>query len=264
MTLLQQLLSRGDSISIQNGKLSIIPASGKAIPKGWLDKNEQGLIHDCLKQAKKSAYRYVGYSVGNYGGGKYSGIALQFIDVITGKSVYACFNAITKRQRTSKQGKQGSSLPKGQFRVNKKSSFVRFWNATGLPIPPRYYDRMGQLSKVLFKADISQGDKLINKSIKPITISHENLKRATKERPSSDQETTKARPKTATKENATTQAINGLEHDSNYGNDLLRLTLTRKDGYKGNDISPTTYPINQTNEEWLDEYIHSKPLGLKR
>ena len=192
-SMLATLLSRGDKVSIVNGKLEIEPKSGNAVPSDWLANHKQSIIIDCLSSVGVSAFRYTGYSTGQYNGGKFAGITLQFEDVLTGSSAFACFNAIVKRQRNGKHGRMGEPLPVGEFRVKPNSIFNQFWDSTGLAKPPRYYDRMGNLSGLLFTAEFREKEKLINGSIKPLNIPVDQLSPTTKRQLSDNQATTKER-----------------------------------------------------------------------
>ena len=56
--------------------------------------------------------------------------------MLSGQSVYAVFNADLTRQRNTTTAKAGALLPKGQFRIGKRSHFYKFWMGTGLPFSP--------------------------------------------------------------------------------------------------------------------------------
>jgi hypothetical protein len=252
--ILATLLSRGDKVSIINGRLAIEPKSGNAVPSDWLANHRQAIIIDCLRSVGASAFRYTGYSTGQYNGGKFAGITLQFENVLTGGSAFACFNAIVKRQRNSKHGRKGEPLPVGKFSIKPNAIFKQFWDNTGLATPPRYYDRMGNLSELLFTVEFKEEEKLINGSIKPLNIPADQISPTTKPRLSHNQATTKERLSTTTKEidtAYTTQAIqpNFSTGEKQYGNKVIR-----EYGYKGNAIPPLIEPIQQSTDEWLSDY----------
>jgi len=260
-TLLETLLNRGDHVSIQNSELIITPKSGKPIPPEWLNEHRQEIINDCLCSTGTPYFRYIGYSTGRYGEGKYKGVTLQFINIMTGEEVFACFNALLDRQRTTKHSRKGEPLPNGEFRVKPKSAFKQFWSNTGLPVPPRFYDRMGNLSKLLYQAEHKEGNKLINSTITPINISHESLILTTNSRLTHDQATTKGRLSPTTKETEQSQAHQGIQEDSSTGN-FSTVKGNKVVRVKGNviSLSNTVLPDNQIdpqkqpNDEWLAEF----------
>jgi hypothetical protein len=245
-SMLATLRSRGDKVSIVNGRLAIEPKSGNAVPSDWLATHKQAIIIDCLRSVGVSAFRYTGYSTGQYNGGKFAGITLQFEDVLTGGSAFACFNAIVKRQRNGKHGRMGEPLPVGEFRVKPKAFFNQFWSSAGLAKPPRYYDRMGNLSALLFTAEFREKEKLINATIKPLNIPVDQISPTTKPQLSHNQVTTKKRLSPTTKEINTPLKVQAIQTDfsawkNQYGNKVIR-----EHGYKGNDISPLIPPKDQS------------------
>jgi hypothetical protein len=254
INILATLLSRGDKVSIINGRLAIEPKSGNAVPSDWLANHRQAIIIDCLRSVGVSAFRYTGYSTGQFNGGKFAGITLQFEDVLTRGSAFACFNAIVKRQRNSKHGLKGELLPKGEFRVKSNAIFKKFWDSTGLAKPPRYYDRMGNLSGLLFTAEFREKEKLINGSIKPLNISVDQINSTTKPRLSHNQATTKERLSPTTKEINTAVTAQAIQPDFSKGENQYGKKVIREDGYKGNDNTPLPALINQSNDEWLSDY----------
>jgi hypothetical protein len=254
INILATLLSRGDKVSIVNGRLAIEPKSGNAVPSDWLANHNQVIIIDCLRSVGVSAFRYTGYSTGQYNGGKFAGITLQFEDVLTGGSAFACFNAIVKRQRNGKHGRMGEPLPVGEFRVKPKAFFNQFWSSTGLAKPPRYYDRMGNLSALLFTAEFREKEKLINATIKPLNIPVDQISLTTKPRLSHNQATTKERLSPTTKEINTAVTAQAIQPDFSKGENQYGKKVIREDGYKGNDNTPLPALINQSNDEWLSDY----------
>ena len=115
------------------------------------------------------------YSTGLYGPTKsYAGITLQFLHIESNKNYYAIFNAEVTRKRRVKTntGRHdvGARLPKGHFRVGKRSGFYAFWLATDLKIPPRlssFHDYMGNLRSITFSAEVKSGNKLRSQTIRP-------------------------------------------------------------------------------------------------
>jgi hypothetical protein len=254
INILATLLSRGDKVSIVNGRLAIEPKSSNAVPSDWLANHKQSIIIDCLRSVGVSAFRYTGYSTGQYNGGKFAGVTLQFEDVLTGGSAFACFNAIVKRQRNGKHGRMGEPLPVGEFRIKPNAIFKQFWSSTGLAKPPRYYDRMGNLSGLLFTAEFREKEKLINGSIKPLNISTNQISMTTNSRPSHNKATTKERLSPTTKEIDTAYTKQAIQPDFSTGENQYGKKVIREDGYKGNDNTPLPALINQSNDEWLSDY----------
>jgi hypothetical protein len=254
INILAMLRSRGDKISIVNGQLVIEPKSGNAVPSDWLADHRQAIIIDSLRSVGVSAFRYMSYSIGQYNGGKFAGITLQFEDVLTGGSAFACFNAIVKRQRNSKHGPKGELLPKGEFRVKPNAIFKKFWDSTGLAKPPRYYDRMGNLSGLIFTAEFREKEKLINGTIKALNIPVDQLSPTTKPRLSDNQATTKERLNPTTKEIKAALKVQAIQPDFSKGENQYGKKVIREDGYKGNDNTPLPALNNQSNDEWLSDY----------
>jgi hypothetical protein len=254
INILATLLFRGDKVSIINGRLVIEPKSGNAVPSDWLANHKQAIIIDCLRSVGVSAFRYKGYSTGQYNGGKFAGITLQFEDVLTGGSAFACFNAIVKRQRTSKYGPKGELLPMGEFRVKPRAFFNQFWSNTGLAKPPRYYDRMGNLSGLLFTAEFREKEKLINGSIKPLNIPVDQISPTTKPQLSDNQATTKKRLSLTTKVINQAFKVRAIQPDFTKGENEYGNKAIRENGYKGGDIPSLIEPIQQSTDEWLSDY----------
>lgn len=174
--LLEILVSRGDDVSIEHGRLVIRPVSGDPVDEGWLQKYSKTLQRQILLILGKEAYEYDGYSTGWYDHHKAPGVTLQFPSVLTGLDAHAIFNAKLTRDRTTKTGAKGSPLPKGHFRIGKRSQLYRFWQSTKLPFPKRLsslHDYMGNLRGILFTATMIDGHekRLDKESLRPLTIS---------------------------------------------------------------------------------------------
>jgi hypothetical protein len=81
--LLNQLLARGDKVSIEGGKLVVVPTSGKSVPSNWFDANESEIVEQIAVQTGVIILRYAEYSTGVYSEGSYPGVTLQFDCVTT-------------------------------------------------------------------------------------------------------------------------------------------------------------------------------------
>ncbi len=174
--LAMKLLSRGDMVCIERGQLAIQPASGKPVPPQWIAEHAPDICRAILTAADLDAFEYVGYTTGHYGKHKASGVTLQFVSVITGENVYAIFNADLTRQRTTAGGKAGAPLPKGQFRVGKRSHFYKFWLSTGIPVRrlSDFHDYMGHLSGILCAGNIV-GDRIDVGTLRPVSLSEAEI-----------------------------------------------------------------------------------------
>ena len=184
--LLVRLIERGDFISIKHGLLTIEAVSCKAIPQNWLTKYGAALTTQILELTAISGYQYQSYSTGLYSviRNKLSGgITLIFKNVISQDESYLIFNADLHRQRSTAHGKKGDPLPKGHFRISKRSGFYHFWLGTGLDIPKRVsaiHGYMGNLSALIFAGeavlDHKNKSRFANKKdIVPLNITHEMI-----------------------------------------------------------------------------------------
>ena len=282
--LMPMLLSRGDAIYVDHGRLVVTPASGLPVPQKWIDENGINLVTEMLQQTGQDAFVYLAYTTGKYGKNLAGGVTLQFRHLLTGIKTYAIFNADLTRSRSTKNGKVGDSLPDRQFHLAKGAAFFKFWDKAGVKRPlsnTEFYKRMGNLKPLYFTADshLTKQDRLINDSIKPLQVTLSQVREShnlsdnlaiTQRQLSdnsaitvSDKETPKC-PKTL-----------GLQDDSatctyRYGNKVIRKKVIRENVYpintkdKGNDNgkyndrenSPqiANRPEDQTVDEWLTEY----------
>ncbi|WP_299941830.1 hypothetical protein [uncultured Microbulbifer sp.] len=257
--LLQRLLARGDGVAVNRGRLTLAPASGCPVPAEWLSKHEQPLIIEVARLASVEALEYIGYSVGNYGPRKNGGVTLQFRSLLNGHDWYAIFNAYTTRARTTKHGKAGSPLPKGRFRMGKRSSFLKFWGRTGQRMPKSFDafgDYMGKLRSQVFTGIPVKTERLNAATLAPLYIeqqqlpSCEELNASVNLRVSSGLNPGKVRVNFPGKQLAQPQQPRGLQPNQTTGDANCGNTVIRECGYKGIPKPPK----EQTNEEWLEEY----------
>lgn len=254
LPLIPRIIARGDRLCIHNGKLQVVLASGEAFEYANYG---QFLIDEIIELLGVPVFEYIGYSTGKYSGGKYAGVTLQFNNVLTGQSGFACFNAVVNYQRTTRSYKKGSPLPKKQFRLKSRSCFHTFWKKTGLPKPPRYYDRMGNLKGVLFTASYVAGEKFKNESIAPLNVTFEQIQLATHSRLSHDQAATKPQPNITTKEYQEAQTYQGLQQNITTGKYHYGNKANRVKGDKGNVLPISISPKDQTTDEWIHDYDKS-------
>ncbi len=179
---LPQLLNRGDRVEVQAGKLVITPKSGQPVPPNWLRANENNLLSDITHLINKPAFSYQGFTRGRYGRFKKPGVTLQFINIKSGEEAFAIFNVSITRERSSAGGKKaGDELPAKQFKPPKGGEFIKFWHRAGLINHGRaklcrYMGNLGTVIYTALPAPIETiGNKLMNSSITPISISYEQI-----------------------------------------------------------------------------------------
>lgn len=260
-TLLATLVNRGDAVSIELGRLAISPASGKSVPADWLQANSRILLREILTVLSIEAYEYASYTAGFYDRIKAAGVTLQFVSTVAGINAYTIFNANLRRDRTTKAGAKGTPLPKGHFRIGKRSHFYRFWHSTQLPLPKRLsslHDYMGNLQGILFTADKSQDkeNRLDSGSLAPLSISAAEVHKAFKpdnSRTITGQTTDNHQTKVPDKDMPQTQQNRGLQGSSatcatNHGEAVIS---TRDNTVLTSPTPAHKRPEEQTTEEWL-------------
>jgi|10_taG_2_1085330.scaffolds.fasta_scaffold02670_8 hypothetical protein len=255
--LTQKLLARGDRVAIEKGQVVIRPKSGKRAD-GWLKDNAKEIYKDVITQAGLDALQYTGYSTGYYTQYKAGGITLQYSFILTGESCHVVFNADLKRAR----GKQrGQLLPKGQFRVSKSHAFTRFWVGLGLNLPKRlsgFHDCMGKLKSVVITGTVDNNNRILKETIKPLEMSHEKLTILFNTAKSPDNYPTITRQlpdnyptRTPDKESSKTQPQQAIKSDSSTCANEYELS---NQGITYNRSHVTSLPIQQSNEEWWNDY----------
>lgn len=257
-----KLLRRGDTLSIERGRLSIQTASGKAVPPEWMKANAREICRSVLMATGIDAYEYMGHRTGHYGKHRAAGLTLFFASLTTGKTAHAIFNVDLTRKRTTAGGKAGDPLPAGQFHVGERSHFYRFWLGTGLPFPRRLaamHDYMGRLRSVLLTGSLT-GDRIKAGSLVPISLTTEQFRKAVlpdNSRTTPGQAPDNIRTRAPDKETPTCHESQGLQPIptacvANHENKLIR-----KGDYKAsptNDLPTHKAPQEQSVDEWLDAY----------
>lgn len=181
--LCHSLLARGDTVSIQCGRLVIQPASGNPVPPEWLAEHGESITKAILAACERYGFRYLKHSTGRFGGGRYPGVALQLVELLTGEQVCAVFNAKLNRERTTRAGGKGEPLPPGQFRIGDGHALWKLWRACGLPEPRRrseLYEVMHKLDGVLLQGDKRERaqSKLIATSVTVLNIGTDQIRSA--------------------------------------------------------------------------------------
>lgn len=274
--LLKTLIQQNVVVEIIDGRVVTTP---EAIE---LDSNDRALLAEQIASVIDSnVFTYCSYSTGSYGRG-YDGVTLQFENIHNFTGAYTIFNADIKRVRTTKNGKKGARLPKSQFRVAKRSHFVRFWQKCSLKMPNRlsvFHDYMGNLKSLLFVASYSKDDRLDCSTIKPANIPFEKIIKCLKPDESTDNMHTSSRQETYSghtnqtdKELSQSQLYQGLQSVLATGNNKCGMKLIRDHGIKENGSSSVTTnnreiivintsanslkkrPEEQTADEWLKDY----------
>lgn len=255
-----KLLSRADEISIELGRLVIRPSSGKPVPQDWMDKHSPALLREILHTLGIDAYEYGGYSTGKFGHQKASGVAIQLPSFLDGLDTHAIFNAELTRDRTTKAGAKGSDLPKGHFRIGKRSHLYRFWQSTGLTTPKRLsslHDYLGNLRDILFAADLVAGQtkRLDTASLRPLAITFSEVHNAFQPdncRTIAGQTAGNCRTKVPDKVSAPARQNQGLQRSQTTGTENHGKTVISKEGYTANLTTKSRKrPQEQTEEEWL-------------
>ncbi len=262
----KDLLTRGDELEILDGRLNIFAKSGFPIPETWLKLHEDKLVYELVSQMAIDVLVYESYSTGRYGAKHHSGVNLQFINLLTGDSRYAVFNADLDRVKATKKGPIGSPLPKGQFRVGKRSRFCRFWLNANQPLPPRlssFHDYMGNLKGTLFTGIVGRDERLDKQSIKLMNITYVEIFAAFFQRSLPDNLHTLSihspdKYHTTLPYNESMERVMQCDLESiqttcncSYGKRSLGSAVVR-----GRSMMPTTnkIPQDQTVEEWLEDY----------
>ncbi|MFO1368796.1 MAG: hypothetical protein U1F46_07350 [Marinagarivorans sp.] len=185
-SVLGELLRRGDIVAVEGGRLMIQFASGERPTKPWLKQNRSQLIKDVARLTGREILEFCQYSTGRYRFGEraekaeklISGVTLSYGDVLSGQTYRMCFNAeLTYAKDTCKKQK-GQELPKGRFRVKRRSSLITYWEKVGFSMPRRlseFHEHLGKLSEVLITAEINNGVALDKSSCSPLELSHTYL-----------------------------------------------------------------------------------------
>lgn len=265
-SLIQGLLKRGDQVALAKGKVVITPISGRQVPNNWLDDHRNGLIDCIINRLSLNAYIYEGFTTGKYGEHCNAGVCLQFIELLTGKGVYAIFNVELHRQRNTASGKKGSPLPGKQFRVRKNHEFCKFWVRSGLSLPKRlsaFHDYMGNLKGVVFTGKLTKADRLDCQSITTLNVTDQQLRETFEVIDSADKLQTVSlqhpdKSPTIYPDNELAETQTQQNFRSIYATCLSNYGLRNQGGAEARGvvipIDCIKKPEEQTAEEWLADY----------
>lgn len=155
-----------------------MPKDGGNVPSDWLLNNRHKICVEIASRHSETIFSYSHYQTGKFHNGIAAGVMLQFASLENGEDVFAFFNADLTRKRASKYKDKGSPLPKGQFTVGSRSAFNKFWDRTGLDQPrwpSEWYKVIGNLKGLLLVGEIGSTRKLINSTIKPLSLSSQSI-----------------------------------------------------------------------------------------
>ena len=257
-----KLISRGDTVSIELGRLAIQSASGKPVPPEWINKHAPEVCRAVLMTAGLDAFEYIGYTTGHYGKHRAPGVTLRFTSVVTGETAHAIFNVDLTRQRNTAGGKAGAPLPTGQFRVGERSHFYKFWLGTGLLMPDRmqrFHKCMGKLSGILFAGTLNN-DRFDAHAIRPVSLSADQVRIAVlghKEGTTWAQLRHKEGTSAGHKESAEDHTVSGFQSIQTACGPNHENKLIRKHDNKVSPINPIhtpKAPQDQSVDEWLAAY----------
>ncbi|MDB4002507.1 hypothetical protein N9449_07345 [Oceanospirillaceae bacterium] len=213
---------------------------------------------------------YLSFDKGIYQG-RYEGINLQFESLLGGDAHYCLFNAEVKYCRGVKAGQL---LPSKQFRVGRRSDFLKFWQRTGLDFPPRlssFHDYMGNLKPLFFTARIGKSERLEKKTLSLLSVSYDQIKDAylgvlpDKKHTAAIQNPDNTHTRLPYKEKDQSQSHQGLRRnegagDLNHGTRLIGNAVIRENVIP---ISITNkLPQDQTVDEWLADYDAAVKLNF--
>jgi len=260
------LLSRGDLVVIEHGRLRLEPVSGEPVPDEWLDDHQDKIISEIIKRTGTDAFTYESYSTGSYGECRAGGVTLQLISVLAEAPHYAIFNADLTRKKSTQHGKAGTPLPDRHFRVGRRHLFYKFWLATGLTIPRRlssFHDYMDKLRGILFTGDYIKGGRLKADSIQPLSITHQQLRTAfcipglpDKPRTTPGHSSDNSRTRVPDKHSPLPHAQQAVQPITTTGENNHGTSKQGNAGIRGN-VFPLNNPKSleeQSVDEWLDGY----------
>lgn len=271
--LLHKLICKGHIVDIIDGRIILNSGLKTSASEAWLTKNNSNLIRDFARLLGIDIYQYESYSTGNFSLDRYAGVCLSFINLVTLEEAHIIFNANLERQRTTRNGSKGTSLPKGQFRVGKRHSFCKFWLSTGLDLPNRlssFHQYMGNLKPLLFVPEVSISRKITNskKIIPLLNVTHNEILSLFNSKSAFNKHTGDKQPAFNPHTNLTDKEVDvspidkGVKQLSNAGEPKYELSD------QGSTVIDTPLvslnkdksPQEQTNDEWLKDYDEAESI----
>ena len=171
MVKLNDLINRGDVISITNGQLNIIPQSGKPVPNDWLYTYQNILLEQISNVVPQPIYQFTQFKVGRYLS-KYDGLTMSFCDLRFHEDYYTIFNVSLDRKK--KHGR----LTGNCFNPPAQGALLKFWNRSNLPKPRRpseLYKKVSIMKNYVWQAEVSKGSKLDTQTLCLANITHEQI-----------------------------------------------------------------------------------------
>ena len=171
MVKLNDLINRGDVISITNGQLNIIPKSGRPVPDSWLYSNQGYLLKQVCDVVQQPIYQFLKFTVGRYSN-RFDGLTMSFIDLHTHDDFFTIFNVSLYRK--TKHGR----LTGKRFNPPAQGALLKFWNRSNLPKPRRpseLYKKISIMKNYVWQAEVSKGSKLDTQTLCLANITHEQI-----------------------------------------------------------------------------------------
>jgi hypothetical protein len=263
--LLKTLLQRSDYLAVEYGRIILIPKNKDTQTSDrWLKDNWLKVASEILIVSNQKAFTYQEYTTGLYTQHKAGSLHLTLYSPVTGNTAYAIFNAKLTRERNTRFGDENKPLPKKRFTVKEHSGFTKFWRDMNIPLPRRlsaFHDCMGKLKHRLISAKIDENGKAINKTLKPFSITHDELislvTQADITQTLARQTPNNYQTNIPDKESAQTYCLSAIETIS--GTCINHCEVKVKE--TKNQVSATIHPLNehkapeeQTLEEWDMDY----------
>ena len=268
MVRLGSLLDANYIVEIVDGQLSVQRPDGSAVPKKELKNHRHELLRQIASRCNLRLFTYDSYDTGRFSGGAYAGVRLTFLDLKTGEPHSVFYNARLTRDRSTRHGRKGSPLPKGQFRVDRKSKLIRLWLRLHLPLPSKLstmHERMGKLKSIIVFASLDSNQKLDKDSIIAANICAQHIQQGSP--PTANHSTI---PPQMT-DTFRTRVSDKHQPEDTARREAQRFSTTGKDNHVLSNQEDTnirylrpenkrpTDPTEQSIEEWLADYDRQKP-----
>ncbi len=177
-SMLGDMLLAGDYVAVEMGRLIIRSASGAEAEKLWLKQHRAKLLKEVAQLTGEPIFEYYQFSTGRYGDKRSPGVTLGYADILSGQTYRLSFNAQLTYARATKKAKQGQDLPKGHFRVSRRSKLISYWENMGFSLPRALSElhlHLNKLKEVLITAEAVKGVALDKDSCRPLELRHQEL-----------------------------------------------------------------------------------------